>query len=496
MRTGQRQRAPGEPGHDGGGQHADARVQAAAPRASGRLDGERQQRKEPERREQPVRARRAARRARRATSAASHAEGERAVRPPPPPARRCRAGTPARRARSRARAAAPEASPARRPATAGRGRAAARTAAARRRRPSRPPPGRRAGAGARAGSRGRGGTRPRRRRDVRREVGRSLRRCVGLGAATNASRSSVASCDAVGRRLGSTSSALSTAASRRRGRSPRRAESGGAPAAIADATSGSGTPQNGWVPASASQSITPTAQTSLATVASAPPSRSGEMYASVPGTSPTAVSVSASSNCASPKSRTRTATSSDSSRSTFDGLTSRCTMPRRCACARPSRTCAAASTAAASLELVPPDRLPERLAPDVLVRDVDVAVVAGEVVGADAALVAQARGRLHLAHRARGALALARDDLQRDLETGPLVAREPDGAGAATAERSERPVAVEDERSVGEGVGSGRHRSTPLRRERGTSFARESPVDSAGSGVRRPPGLVERPTPR
>ena len=186
-------------------------------------------------------------------------------------------------------------------------------------------------------------------RDVRRDAGRSLRRCFGLGTATNASRSSAASCDAVGRRLGSTSSALSTAASRRRGRSPRRAESGGAPAAIADATSGRGTPQNGWVPESASQSITPTAQTSLATLASAPPSRSGEMYASVPGTSPTAVSVSASSNCASPKSRTRTATSSDSSRRTFDGLTSRCTMPRRWACASPSRTCAAASTAAASL---------------------------------------------------------------------------------------------------------------------------------------------------
>ena len=179
----------------------------------------------------------------------------------------------------------------------------------------------------------------------------ALRRVVrGSSGATNASRSSVASRAAGGRLAGSTESADSTAASSRRGRSLRRADSGGAPDAIVEATCGIGTPQNGWLPARDSHSITPTAQMSLRSDASSPVSRSGEMYASVPGTSPTAVSVSASSNCARPKSSTRTATSPPpSSTSTFDGFTSRWTIPRRCACARPSSTWAAISTASASL---------------------------------------------------------------------------------------------------------------------------------------------------
>ena len=115
-----------------------------------------------------------------------------------------------------------------------------------------------------------------------------------------------------------------------------------------DATCGSGTPQKGWLPTSASQRITPTAHTSLRSLASLPPRRSGEMYASVPGTSPTAVSVSASSNWASPKSSTRADSASPSSTRTFDGFTSRWTIPRRWACASPSRICAASSTAVAS----------------------------------------------------------------------------------------------------------------------------------------------------
>ena len=68
----------------------------------------------------------------------------------------------------------------------------------------------------------------------------------------------------------------------------------------------------------------------------------------MPGTSPTAVSVSASSNCASPKSSRRTETPGPSASRTFDGLTSRCTIPSACACARPSRICEAVSTATAS----------------------------------------------------------------------------------------------------------------------------------------------------
>ena len=60
-------------------------------------------------------------------------------------------------------------------------------------------------------------------------------------------------------------------------RSARALPSGFAPASIAAATCGSGTPQNGCSPTSASQSTTPTAQTSLAAVASPPRSRSGAM---------------------------------------------------------------------------------------------------------------------------------------------------------------------------------------------------------------------------
>ena len=108
-------------------------------------------------------------------------------------------------------------------------------------------------------------------------------------------------------------------------------------------------------------------------------------------------------------------------------------------------------------ELAGAQRLAQRAALDVLVGDVDVAAVAAEVVGADAALVPEPRRRLHLARRPRGALALARDDLERDLEAGALVPGEPDGAGAAAAERPEGPVAVEDEVGGGKGVRGARH---------------------------------------
>ena len=67
------------------------------------------------------------------------------------------------------------------------------------------------------------------------------------------------------------------------GRSGRNSPSGRAPASIARAVSSIEPRQNGCRPASASHSITPTAQTSAAGVASPPASRSGEMYASVPG---------------------------------------------------------------------------------------------------------------------------------------------------------------------------------------------------------------------
>jgi hypothetical protein len=57
----------------------------------------------------------------------------------------------------------------------------------------------------------------------------------------------------------------------------------------------------------------------------------------------------------------------------------------------------------------------------------------------------QSRRGLRLALRAMCGLPLARDDLERHVEPVLLVAREPDGAGAAAAERPERAIAVEDE---------------------------------------------------
>ena len=67
----------------------------------------------------------------------------------------------------------------------------------------------------------------------------------------------------------------------------------------------------------------------------------------------------------------RTSSSPSASR-TLDGLTSRWTIPRACACARPSSTCAAVSTAAASSSSPARSRLPHGLSGDVLVGDVDV----------------------------------------------------------------------------------------------------------------------------
>ena len=99
-------------------------------------------------------------------------------------------------------------------------------------------------------------------------------------------------------------------------------------------------------------------------------------------------------------------------------------------------------------------RLAVRLARDELVRDVDVPRVAAEPVRAQAGGMAQLRGRLRLALGPHGRLALARDDLQRDVEARPLVAGEPHRARAAAAERPQGPVAVEDELDAGERRGS------------------------------------------
>ena len=100
---------------------------------------------------------------------------------------------------------------------------------------------------------------------------------------------------------------------------------------------------------------------------------------------------------------------------------------------------------AAIVELARGERLPHRPARDVLVGDVDVAGIARERVDPLAAWVAERRRRLRLAFGARGGLSLTGDHLQRDVETGLLVPRQPDVAHPTRAERAQRPVAAEDQ---------------------------------------------------
>ena len=112
-------------------------------------------------------------------------------------------------------------------------------------------------------------------------------------------------------------------------------------------------------------------------------------------------------------------------------------------------------------QLAAAHRLAQRAAADVLVRDVDVTGVGAEAVRAQAALVPEPGGRLGLAFGAVRGLALAGDDLQRDVESVPLVPREPDRAGTAAAKRAERAVAVEDELPAWERMSSSGHDFVP-----------------------------------
>ena len=109
------------------------------------------------------------------------------------------------------------------------------------------------------------------------------------------------------------------------------------------------------------------------------------------------------------------------------------------------------------VELAGAHRLAERAARNVLVRDVHVLRVAPEPVGALTAGMTQARRRLGLALRTRRGLSLARNDLERDVQAGLLVARQPDRPRAAAAERSERAVPPEDELALEEGWGGVGH---------------------------------------
>src|SRR5205807_2673742 len=89
-------------------------------------------------------------------------------------------------------------------------------------------------------------------------------------------------------------------------------------------------------------------------------------------------------------------------------------------------------------------RLAERPPRHELVRDVDVTRVTGEGVRAEAARVPELRGGGGLPLGARRGLALAGDDLQRDVQARLLVAGEPDRPRTAAPERAKGPVSVEN----------------------------------------------------
>ena len=157
---------------------------------------------------------------------------------------------------------------------------------------------------------------------------------------------------------------------------------------------------------------------------------------------------------------------------TFDGLTSRWTIPRPCACARASRIWAQASIADASSSSPLRKRLAEGPARHVLVGDVDVLRVAAEPVGALAGRMAQARGGLGLPLGSGRRLPLPRHDLEGHVEPVLLVAGKPDRAGTAAPQRPQRPVAAEDELALDKGWGCVRHRLSRVGGGADKSFTR------------------------
>jgi hypothetical protein len=84
--------------------------------------------------------------------------------------------------------------------------------------------------------------------------------------------------------------------------------------------------------------------------------------------------------------------------------------------------------------------------------------IAAEPVRALAGGVAQAGGGLRLPLGARCRVALARDDLESDVEPVLLVSGKPDGAGTSAPERPQRAVAPEDELTLNKGWGCVGHR--------------------------------------
>ena len=165
----------------------------------------------------------------------------------------------------------------------------------------------------------------------------------------------------------------------------------------------------------------------------------------MPGTSPIAVSVSNSAICASPKSSSRTSTPVALGEQDVRRLDVAVDDPAAVRVRERLEHLRGDLDRAAVAELARGERLAQRAAGDVLVGDVDVARIARERVDPLAARMAERRRGLRLALGARGGLALARDHLQRDVEAALLVARKPDMAHPARAERPQRPVTSEDE---------------------------------------------------
>ena len=161
--------------------------------------------------------------------------------------------------------------------------------------------------------------------------------------------------------------------------------------------------------------------------------------------SPSAVSVSNSAICASPKSRSRTSIDLRLGEEHVRRLDVAVDDPAAMGVRERIRDLRRDLDRGAVVDLAGAQRLPQRAPRDVLVGDVDVRRVARQRDDPLAALVSQGCGRAGLALGAVARLAFARDDLQRDVEAGSLVAREPHVAHAARAERPERAVPAEKE---------------------------------------------------
>ncbi len=238
--------------------------------------------------------------------------------------------------------------------------------------------------------------------------------------------------------------------------------SDGAPSSIRRAVSSSEPPQNGCRPASASQSSTPTAQTSAAGRAGSPRRRSGEMYARVPGMSPTAVSVSSSCITARPKSKSFTLDVLAVREQDVGGLDVAVHDAVGVRIRQAVEDLGACLDRCLVVQAALADGLAQRLAWDVLVDDVDVARIASERMRSQTALVPELGGRARLALGAGSGVAFAGDDLERHLGAARGFHGEPHGARAARAERSDRPVSPEHERSRGDCCGRPRHQHRPL----------------------------------